>query len=207
MAVKEKGNLVIDCISTGRSGHAAREEGDNAIYKCMADLEWFRTHQFPHTSKGLPAVKMTVTTINAGIQHNIVPGKCAFTVDIRHDNTYTQQQIFDIIKENVSAQVAARTGSTEATSVPLSHPIVKTGVAIGCKTYTSPTSSDRAWLTIPSVKIGPGDSARSHTPDEFIFLQEIKDGISLYIKLLENLPLMLINNPTTYKNEIKYINN
>ena len=207
MAIAEKGNLVIDCICNGRSGHAARDEGDNSIYKCLKDLNWFSTYQFPQTVKGLPSVKMTVTIIKAGIQHNIIPAKCEFTVDIRHDDSYTHQQILDVIKQNTSVQVISRPGSLVASSISPDHPIVKTGVAIGCKTYISPTSSDQAWLDIPSVKIGPGNSARSHSSDEFIFLEEIKKGINLYIKLLDTLPLVLINNPNKYKNEIKHINN
>jgi len=207
MAVAEKGNLVIDCISKGRSGHAAREEGENAIYKCLKDLEWFRTFQFPQQLEGLAPVKMTVTAIKAGMQHNVVPGKCEFTVDIRNDDTYTQDYILNTIKNAVSSEFSIRPGSLGASSVPFDHPIVKTGIAIGCKTYSSPTTSDQAWLSIPSVKIGPGDSARSHSSDEYIFLEEIKNGINLYIKLLDALPLMLINNPNKYKNEIKHINN
>lgn len=207
MAVAEKGNLVIDCTSNGSSGHAAREKGDNAIHKCLKDLEWFRNYQFLQAVKGPTPVKMTITTINAGLQHNIVPAKCEFTVDIRNDDTFTQQEILDTISRNVSCQVAVRQGSLGASSVPLDHPIVKTGIAVGCKTYSSPTSSDQGWLNIPSVKIGPGDSARSHSSDEFIYLEEIKKGISLYVRLLETLPLMLINNPNKYRDEIKYINN
>lgn len=204
MAIEEKGNMVMDCIGIGRSGHAAREEGDNAIYKCMKDMEWFKTFRFPGKLQGLPPVKMTITTIKAGMQHNIVPAKCEFTVDIRHDDSIDRQYILDTIKNNVSVQINLRPGSMGASSVPMDHPIVKTGIAIGCKTYSS---SDQAWLKIPSVKIGPGDSARSHSSDEFIFLEEIKKGISLYIKLLDSLPLTLINNPNKYKNEIKHINN
>jgi len=207
MAIAEKGNLVIDCTGEGRSGHAAREEGDNAIYKCLKDIEWFRNYEFPQQSKISKPVKMTVTTIKAGLQHNIVPSKCEFTVDIRHDDTYTQRQILDVIKMNTSVSLKARPGSLNASSISPDHPIVKTGVSIGCKTYISPTSSDQAWLDIPSVKIGPGNSARSHSSDEFIFLEEIKKGINLYIKLLDTLPLVLINNPNKYKNEIKHINN
>ncbi len=195
MAVEERGNLVIDCINKGRSGHAAREEGDNAIYKCLKDLEWFRTFQAPQKLKGASTLKMTVTMIGAGMQHNIIPAKCDYTVDVRYGGTINRDEIIAIIKNNISAEITIRPGSMAASSVPLDHPIVKTGIAIGCKTYSSPTSSDQAWLTIPSVKIGPGDSARSHSSDEFIFLEEIKKGISLYIKLLETLPLMLINNP------------
>ena len=207
MAIAEKGNLVIDCVCTGRSGHAAREEGDNAIYKCMKDLEWFRDYQFPQLVKGIEPVKMTITIIKSGMQHNIVPAKCEFTVDIRHDDAYTQQQILDVIKKNTSVEVMARPGSLGASSVSTDHPIVKTGIAIGCKTYHSPTSSDQAWLNIPPVKIGPGNSARSHSSDEFVYLEEIKKGISLYIKLLDSLPLTLINNPNQYKNGMKHINN
>jgi len=113
----------------------------------------------------------------------------------------------DTIRANTSVQFTARPSALSASSVPMDHPIVKTGIAIGCKTYSSPTSSDQAWLNIPSVKIGPGDSARSHSANEFIFLEEIKKGINLYIKLLDTLPLMLINNPSGYKNEAKFIDN
>lgn len=200
MAVEEKGNMVIDCMGTGRSGHAARDEGDNAIYKCLKDIEWFRTYQPVQKLKGSSPLKMNVTMVNAGLQHNIVPAKCEFTVDIRYNNTISCDEIIAIIKNNVSAQIKVRPGSTGASSIATDHPIVKTGIAIGCKTYSSPTSSDQAWLSIPSVKIGPGDSARSHTADEYIFLEEIKKGINLYIRLLETLPLMLINNPTKYIN-------
>ncbi|ASU32005.1 M20 family metallo-hydrolase [Mucilaginibacter xinganensis] len=207
MAIAERGNLVIDCVANGRSGHAAREEGENAIYNSLAAIEWFRNYKFPEQVKGLSSVKMTVTTVNAGTQHNIIPARCSFTVDIRNDDSHTHQQILDVIKANIKMPFTVRPSPLRASSVPMDHPIVKTGIAIGCKTYSSPTSSDQAWLNIPSVKIGPGDSARSHTADEYIFLEEIKRGISMYIKLLDMLPLMLINNPTKYKNEIKYINN
>lgn len=199
MAIAEKGNTVIDCITTGCSGHAARDEGVNAIYKCMKDLEWFKTYQFPNTFESTPTVKMMITVIKAGLQHNIVPGKCEFTVDIRHDDTFSREQIVDLIKRNISSQVTVRPGSARASSIGTDHPIVKTGIEIGCKTYVSPTTSDQAWLDIPSVKIGPGNSARSHSSNEFIFLEEIKKGINVYIKLLDTLPLMLINNPVPHK--------
>ena len=207
MAIEEKGNLVLDCQSNGRSGHAAREEGDHAFYKCFADLQWFKNFNFPKNQNGISPVKMTIMAINAGLQHNIVPAKCVFTVDIRHDNTYSQQQIIDIIKQHVSVDITPRLGSAGASSIPINHPIVKTGIAIGCKTYSSPTFSDQAWLTIPSVKIGPGDSARSHSADEFIYLEEIKQGIDFYIKLLDALPLTIINNLKVDKNEIEHFNN
>jgi len=207
MAISEKGNMVVDCVSTGIPGHAARDEGENALYKCMKDLEWFRNFHFPPVTQGTDPVKMTVTVIKAGLQHNIVPGTCEFTVDIRHDSSYTHQQILDVIRLNTSVKINPRLGSLNASSVSPDHPIVKAGIAIGCKTYDSPTSSDQGWLNIPSVKIGPGNSARSHSADEFILLEEIKNGISLYIKLLDTLPAMLINNPNQHKNGNKYLNN
>lgn len=208
MAVAEKGNLVIDCVCTGRPGHAAREEGDNAIYKCLKDLEWFKSYRFPQLSQNLSPVKMTVTIVKAGLQHNILPGKCEFTVDIRNDDVFTHQMILDTIKANILSDFTVRDGALNASSIAMSHPIVKAGLAIGCKAYGSPTTSDQAWLNIPSIKMGPGDSARSHSSDEFIFLEEIKKGINHYIKLLETLPLMLINNHTTRAaNEIDHINN
>ncbi len=207
MAVAERGNLVIDCVATGRSGHAAREEGENAIYKCLAAIEWFQTYNFPGQVKDVSPVKMTVTMINAGNQHNIVPARCSFTVDIRNDASYSHQQILNLIKANTDIKFTVRPNPLRASSLPMDHPFVKTGIALGCKTYSSPTSSDQAWLNIPSVKMGPGDSARSHTADEFIYLEEIKRGINLYIKLLNMAPLMSLNNPNKFKNEIQYINN
>ena len=129
------------------------------------------------------------------------------SVDIRHTDTITHEEILDTIRKNISSQVIVRPGSTGASSIGANHPIVKTGVALGCKTYSSPTTSDQAWLSIPSVKMGPGNSARSHSSDEFIFLEEIKQGINLYIKLLDALPLTLINNPIPYKNGVWHINN
>lgn len=207
MAIAEKGNLVIDCTSTGRSGHAAREEGVNAIYKCMEEIEWFRTYRFSRYIKSLRPVKMTVTAIKAGLQHNIVPAQCTYTVDIRNDSSISHEEILETISKRISARIEVRPGATRASSIPIDHPLVQAGISIGCSTYHSPTSSDRAWLTIPAVKIGPGDSARSHSSDEFIFLEEIKNGIKLYIKLLENLPLVVINNPNQFKNETEYTNN
>jgi acetylornithine deacetylase len=208
MAVAEKGNLVIDCVCTGRPGHAAREEGDNAIYKCLQDIQWFKTYQFTKTAQSFNPVKMTVTTIKAGLQHNIVPGKCEFTVDIRNDSSYTHQMILDVIKQHIRSVFTLRPGALNASSIDVDHPLVKAGIHIGCKTYSSPTTSDQAWLNIPSVKMGPGDSARSHSADEFIFIEEIKNGINQYIKLLDALPLMLINNFTKAPHhEINHINN
>jgi len=187
MAIAEKGSMVLDCLSTGRSGHAAREEGDNAIYKAIKDISWFSSYQFP-IENGLPnPVKMTVTQINAGLQHNIVPGECNFTIDIRFDHNYTCREILNTIKNHTFCETNLRANVLAPSSIDITHPIVKAGLAIGRKTYISPTSSDQGWLDIPSIKMGPGESARSHTADEYIYLAEISDGITIYIDLLNEL--------------------
>jgi len=207
MAIAEKGNMVLDCVCEGKPGHAAREEGDNAIYKCLNDLEWFKTFRFTQSPVNIDPVKMTVTEIKAGMQHNIVPGTCQFTVDIRNDATISHDVILEVIRKNVHSKFTVRPACLRASSVPYNHPVISTGVSLGCKTYNSPTSSDWAFLNCLSVKLGPGDSARSHSSDEYIFLKDIKKGIILYIRLLERLPFQLINNPFSSKNEINIINN
>jgi acetylornithine deacetylase len=185
MAIAEKGSMVLDCVSTGRSGHAAREEGDNAIYKAIRDIHWFSTYVFP-IETGLPnPVKMTVTEINAGIQHNIIPGECGFTVDIRFDHSYTAKEIMNIIGNHTFCEITLRPNVLTPSSIDLLHPVVRTGLAIGRSTYISPTSSDQGWLEMPSVKMGPGDSSRSHTADEYIYLEEVREGIQIYTALLE----------------------
>jgi acetylornithine deacetylase len=187
LAVAEKGLMVIDCISHGKSGHAAREEGENAIYKAMNDIVWFRTFRFPKVSEWLGKVKMSVTIIQAGTQHNVVPDTCKFTVDVRVTECYRNEEILEIIRENVKSEVTPRSIRLKPSSISMSHPIVKQGLALGRKPYGSPTSSDQALLDIPSLKLGPGDSARSHTADEFIYLSEIEEGIALYVKMLEGI--------------------
>jgi acetylornithine deacetylase len=185
LAVAEKGLMVLDCTAHGKSGHAAREEGENAIYNALADIEWFQNYKFEKTSDYLGAVKMSVTQIKAGIQHNVVPDKCEFTVDIRVNDCYRNEEILQIIKQHVSCQLRARSTRLNASFIDVNHSIVKAGLEIDRKLFGSPTTSDQALLKIPSVKIGPGDSARSHTTDEFIYLNEIKEGISIYIEMLE----------------------
>jgi acetylornithine deacetylase len=187
LAIAEKGSMVIDCVSTGRSGHAAREEGDNAIYKAMNDIQWLRTYHFPMAPGQPNPVKMTVTQIRAGLQHNIIPGECSFTVDIRFDHTYTAKEILNTIKNHTFCDTIVRPNVMTPSSIDLTHPVVKAGIAIGRKTYISPTSSDQGWLQMPSVKIGPGDSARSHSANEYIYLSEISDGITIYIDLLDSI--------------------
>ena len=182
LAIAERGLMVIDCTAHGKAGHAAREEVDNAIYKAMQDIEWFRTYRFPKVSDLFGAVKMSVTIISAGTQHNVVPAECRFTVDIRVTDRYTNEEVLEIIKEHVSCEVKAR--STRPSSIRPDHPIVQAGLALGRTTYGSPTTSDQALLDIPSLKLGVGDSARSHSADEFVHLSEIREGIELYIKML-----------------------
>ena len=184
LAIAERGLMVIDCTAHGKAGHAAREEGDNAIYKAMQDIEWFRTYRFPKVSDLFGAVKMSVTIISAGTQHNVVPAECRFTVDIRVTDRYTNEEVLEIIKEHVSCEVKARSTRLRPSSIRPDHPIVQAGLALGRTTYGSPTTSDQALLDIPSLQLGVGDSARSHSADEFVHLSEIREGIELYIKML-----------------------
>jgi acetylornithine deacetylase len=187
LAVAEKGLMVLDCVSLGRSGHAAREEGENAIYNAMKDIEWFRNYKFDKISQYLGPVKMNVTQIKAGTKHNVIPDRCEFTVDIRVNELYRNNEILKFIQENVKSEIKARSTRLNASFIDVSHPIVKAGIELGRTIYGSPTTSDRALLKVPSIKIGPGDSARSHTSDEFIYLKEIEQGIDLYIKMLEKI--------------------
>jgi acetylornithine deacetylase len=187
MAIAEKGLLVIDCAVKGKAGHAAREEGDNAIYKAMEDINWFKNYQFEKISDTLGAIKMSVTIINAGMQHNMVPDVCTFTVDIRINELYTHEEILQVIKENVTAEIVPRSMRIKSSSIVVSHPLVQSGILLGREMYGSPTTSDKALMDCPSLKIGPGDSARSHSADEFIYVKDIEEGIELYIKLLENI--------------------
>lgn len=187
MAIAEKGLLVLDCIAKGKAGHAAREEGVNAIYKALPDIEWFRRYQFPKVSPTLGPVKMSVTVILAGAQHNVVPAECRFTVDVRCTDAYTHEELLDIIRSHVSAEVQPRSLRLRPSSIDEDHPVVQAGRTLGIPMYGSPTTSDQALMPFPSIKIGPGDSARSHSADEFVYLREIEEGISGYIRLLEQL--------------------
>lgn len=187
MAVAEKGLMVLDCEAVGIAGHAAREEGENAIYKAMEAINWFRTFQFPRVSSHLGPVKMSVTVVNGGTQHNVVPASCTFVVDVRTTDVYNNQEVLDIIKQHVSVKVTPRSTRLNPSTIELDHPIVQSGISLGAKTFGSPTMSDQALLPIPSVKVGPGDSARSHSADEYIFLTEIEQGVAFYIDLLRNI--------------------
>ncbi len=187
LAIAEKGLMVLDCASYGKAGHAAREEGDNAIYKALPDIEWFRTFRFPEESEVFGPVKMSVTIINAGSQHNVVPASCMFTVDVRVTDAYLNEEVLEIIRRHVNCEVTPRSTRLKPSKIDIDHPIVRAGVALRRTTFGSPTTSDQALLDIPTLKIGPGDSARSHTADEFVYLDEIREGIELYIKLLESI--------------------
>lgn len=189
MAVAEKGLMVVDCISTGVSGHAARDEGENAIYKALKDIEWFRTYQFPKGSDVLGPVKMSVTQIEAGSQHNVVPDKCSFVVDIRSNEKYSNQQLAEIISKNVSCEVIPRSFRLNSSFTPMKHPFVNRGRSLGLVHYGSPTTSDQSVMPFHSVKMGPGDSARSHSSDEYIYLSEIRKAIELYLRLLDGLEI------------------
>jgi len=186
-AVAEKGLLVLDCTAKGRAGHAARNEGDNAIYRAMKDIEWFRTFQFSEVSELLGPVKMTVTMINAGTQHNVVPDKCDFVVDVRTNELYTNREIFDLIDKYTDCEVKPRSFRLNSSSIALENPFVQRAIMIGKPPYGSPTLSDQTFMPFPTLKMGPGDSARSHTADEYICLDEIREAIEIYVKLLDGL--------------------
>lgn len=185
MAVAERGLVVLDCKAHGKAGHAAREEGENAIYKAMMDIEWLYCHRFPNVSDLLGPVKVSVTSIETENKtHNIVPAECKYVVDVRVNELYTLEEVVEVIRKNVQSEVTPRSTRLKSSSIPLDHPIVKAGMELGKTYYGSPTTSDKALMPFPALKIGPGDSARSHTADEFIFLSEIKEGIEFYIQLL-----------------------
>lgn len=185
MAVAERGLMVIDCIAQGRAGHAARNEGENALYKALEDIEWIRNCKFDKVSDLLGESRMTVTVIETeNKQHNVVPSQCKFVIDVRVNELYTFEEMLDALKNNLKSQFKPRTTRMKSTSISLDHPLVKGGLALGRNYYGSPTTSDKALMPFPALKMGPGDSARSHTADEYIYLDEIKNGIELYISLL-----------------------
>lgn len=187
LAVAEKGLMVLDCIATGRAGHAARNEGDNAIYRAMRDIDWFSNYRFSKTSEWFGPVKMTVTSIEtANKAHNVVPDMCRFVVDVRMTDVYSPDELLEIIRDHVESSVYPRSTRLRSTAIDKQHPLVQAGLTLGKKMYASPTTSDKAITPVPALKVGPGDSARSHTADEFIYVQEIEEGVEFYIRLLEN---------------------
>lgn len=190
LAVAEKGLLVLDCVSHGKAGHAAREEGDNAIYKALTDIEWFRHFRAAKVSDLLGPVKMTVTVIDTDNKaHNVVPPQCHFVVDVRVNECYTFEELLGIIRENVACDVSPRSLRMRSSGIPLDHPVVQSGLRLGRTCYGSPTTSDKALMPFPALKTGPGDSARSHTADEYIYIAEIDQGVEGYIDLLKQVIL------------------
>jgi acetylornithine deacetylase len=189
MAIAEKGLMVLDCTAHGKSGHAAREEGENAIYKAISDIEKLRNYRFEKTSPVLGDVKLTVTIINSGTQHNVVPDTCSFVVDVRTNEHYSNEQAFLIINELIDSEVKPRSFRLNSSGIPVNHPIVQRGISLGLSYYGSPTTSDQAVIPYPSIKIGPGDSARSHTADEFVLISEMEEGFRIYVDLLTGLHL------------------
>ena len=187
MAVAEKGLMVLDCESKGVAGHAARNEGENAIYNALKDIEWFKNYVFEKKTDLLGPVKMSVTQITAGTQHNVIPDKCSFVVDVRSNEMYSNEEILAEIQKCVSCDVKARSTRLSSTATPLDHAIIKRGRSLNRNTFGSPTLSDQALMPFASLKMGPGESSRSHTADEFILLEEISDAISIYIQLLDGL--------------------
>lgn len=185
MAVAEKGLVVLDCVARGRTGHAARDTGINAIEIALQDIQWLRTYRFPRRSELLGPVRMTVTMIQAGIQHNIIPDLCTFTVDVRTTDAYSNEEVVDTIRRHLRSEVTPRSLRLQPSKIDLNHPLVQAAKAMGLRLFGSPTTSDQALIPAPSVKIGPGRSERSHTPDEFIYVDELEQGIEGYIQLLD----------------------
>ncbi len=188
MAIAERGLLVLDVVATGKAGHAAREEGESALYKILPAIEWFKNYQFEKVSNLLGKVKMSVTVIETdNKQHNVVPSTCKMVVDVRVNELYSFEEVLKTIQENVQAEVKPRSVRMRSTSIGLDHVLVKAGKDLGKGYYGSVTTSDKALMPFPTLKMGPGDSARSHTADEFIYSKEIEDGIVDYIQLLEKI--------------------
>ena len=187
LAVAEKGLMVLDCSVYGQAGHAARNEGENAIYKALSDIDWFRSFEFEKKSELLGPVKMTVTQINSGTQHNVIPDKCTFVVDVRSNELYSNKELLEEIRKHVSCEVQARSTRLSSTATPLNHPVIKRGRELNRTVFGSPTLSDQALMPFQSLKMGPGNSSRSHTADEYIKLSEIEDAIEIYIQLLDGL--------------------
>jgi acetylornithine deacetylase len=184
-AIAEKGLMVIDATAHGKAGHAARNEGDNAIYHAMKDIPWLSEWQFPKQTELLGPVKQTVTIINAGTQHNVIPDTCTFTVDVRSNECYTNRELFDIISQHVKSDVKARSFRLGSSSIDENHPLVQKIVELGGKPFGSPTLSDQALMPFPSFKLGPGESSRSHSADEFVDFCEIEHAIETYLALLK----------------------
>ena len=188
-AIAEKGLMVLDVTAYGRAGHAARNEGDNAIYKVLGDITWFRDYRFEKESSLLGPVKMSVTQVNAGTQHNVVPDRCTFVVDIRSNELYSNEELYKEICQHIQCEAKARSFRLNSSRIDTNHPLVKRATEMGLKPFGSPTLSDQALMHFPSLKMGPGESSRSHTADEYILIDEIENAYNIYMKLLDGLSL------------------
>lgn len=184
-AVAEKGLLVLDVIAHGKSGHAARNEGVNAIYEALDDMRWIRDYKFEKVSEFLGPTKMTLTVVNAGTQHNVIPDKCTMLVDIRTNEFYDNEEVYEFICQHLKSEVKAHSFRLKSSRIDPSHPLIRKCVAMGMKPFGSPTLSDQALMHFPSFKLGPGESSRSHSADEFIKISEIADAIAKYKELLD----------------------
>ena len=184
-AVAEKGLMVVDITAHGKSGHAARNEGVNAIYEALDDLCWIRSHRFDRVSRFLGPTKMQATVVNAGTQHNVVPDECKIVVDVRTNELYTNEEVFDIISSHCKSECRSRSFRLHSSRIDLNHPLVERCVALGLQPFGSPTLSDQALMPFASLKLGPGQSARSHSANEYIKVSEIEHAIGLYLRLLE----------------------
>jgi len=185
LAIAEKGLLVLDCKAHGKAGHAARDDGENAIYKAMKAIEWFQQFKFPLVSSTLGEVKMTVTAVETSNKaHNVIPASCSFVVDIRVTDVYTHEEIIETIKKYIDIEIQPRSTRLRPSSIPVDHVVVKAGIVLGKTTYGSPTASDQALIPLPSLKCGPGFSGQSHSADEFIEVRWIEEGINFYINWL-----------------------
>ena len=184
-AVAEKGLMVLDLKAHGKSGHAARNEGVNAIYEALEDMQWIRNYQFKKTSRLLGPVKMSLTMVNAGTQHNVIPDTCSMVVDIRTNECYTNEEVYDIVCRHVKSEVSARSFRLHSSHIDLEHPLVRRCVSLGMTPFGSPTLSDQSLMPFPSLKLGPGESSRSHSADEYIRISEIEHAFDTYVKLLE----------------------
>lgn len=187
LAIAEKGLLVLDCLARGKTGHAARDEGENALYRALNDINWLINNQLPRVSPLLGPVKTTATQISAGQQHNVVPDECRFVVDVRTNELYSNAEVVEILQQNLQSEITPRSLRLNSSHIAANHPIVQRGRALGKDIYGSPTLSDQALMPFATVKIGPGDSARSHTPNEFILRSEIISGVRDYVTLLTDL--------------------
>ena len=186
-AIAEKGLMVIDGIAHGKSGHAARNEGVNAIYEALDDLVWLRDHQFRKKSLLLGQTKMTVTVLNSGTQHNVVPDECRFIIDVRPNEFYQNEYLFNFLQKHMKkCELKARSFRLSSSHIPVGHPLVQRCIKMGMVPFGSPTLSDQALMPFPSFKLGPGDSARSHSADEYICISEIANAIETYVSLLAN---------------------